>query len=286
MKTAVILSALCLATATSVSALEKIIAYADSFTDNGNDYKHSGFPVSPPYWKGRFSNGPTWLEYVADELDGHKVINFGHGGAPADNAYMMSVFNGYTVPGTVQQVEQLEANGTPEDLYIISIGYNDLNGIINPDQYKIVKPGYGVEDVTGGVVKTVNKLVEKYGAKHFLIQNCPPFWRWPVVKDEDKERGKELQIAYNDLTKQELEKIKGIDVQFQDISTFWNNLLDHPESLGLRTDNGPCNPGIGNDNLCDDPETHMYFDSYHPNKKAHKAWGEWAADDLKKRYDL
>jgi hypothetical protein len=49
----------------AVSAFDKIIAFADSFTDNGNDYNHSQFPVSPPYYEGRFSNGPTWLEHIA-----------------------------------------------------------------------------------------------------------------------------------------------------------------------------------------------------------------------------
>lgn len=35
----------CLAlSATAVSAFNKIIAYGDSYTDNGNDYLHSGFP--------------------------------------------------------------------------------------------------------------------------------------------------------------------------------------------------------------------------------------------------
>lgn len=32
--------------ATAVSAFDKIIAYADSFTDNGNDYRASKFPPS------------------------------------------------------------------------------------------------------------------------------------------------------------------------------------------------------------------------------------------------
>ncbi|KAI9278772.1 GDSL lipase/esterase [Phascolomyces articulosus] len=286
MKSLTIISALCVAAATSVSAIDKIIAYADSFTDNGNDYKHSGFPATPPYWKGRFSNGPTWLEYVADNLNDHEVINYGHGGAPADNAYMYSQFNGWTVPGVIQQIETLPVDGTSEDLYIISIGYNDLNGIVNPDQYKIVKEGYDVKDISNAISKSVKMLIEKYEANHFLIQNCPPFWRWPVVKDEDKERARGLQLELNAMTKKELEKIDGIDLQFQDISSFWNDLLDHPESIGLSTENGPCNPGIGNKDACDDPEKHMYWDSYHPEAKAHKAWGEWATKDIKRRYDL
>ncbi|KAI8142023.1 SGNH hydrolase-type esterase domain-containing protein [Fennellomyces sp. T-0311] len=285
MKTAAIFSALCFA-ATSVSAIDKIIAYADSFTDNGNVYKNSGFPQSPPYWKGRFSNGPTWLEEVAKELKDTEVINVGHGGATSDNAHAYSEFNGWIVPGALQQVEQIPVDGTSESLYIISIGYNDLNGIVNPDMYKIVKKGYTVDDVVGGVVKTVNAIKEKYGGKNFLIQNCPPFWRWPVVADNKKEEGKELQLAYNAATKKALDQIEGIEVQYQDISTFWNELLDNPGILDLQTSDGPCNPGIGNDKVCSDPQNHMFWDSYHPEARAHKYWGEWATKDLKSRYNL
>ena len=37
---------------TAVSAIDRIIAYGDSFTDNGNVYRHSSFPPSPPNYKG------------------------------------------------------------------------------------------------------------------------------------------------------------------------------------------------------------------------------------------
>lgn len=115
-------------------------------TSTNNKHAPCSFPPSPPYWKGRFSNGPTWLEYVAEKID-YKVVNFGHGGATTDNAHAYSEFNGYVVPGVLQQVENLPVDGAEDDLYIIYIGYNDLNGIVNPDQYKIVKEGYTVDDM-------------------------------------------------------------------------------------------------------------------------------------------
>ena len=39
----------------------------DSLTDVGNAYLGSAgaYPPSPPYWQGRFSNGPVWVEYFA-----------------------------------------------------------------------------------------------------------------------------------------------------------------------------------------------------------------------------
>ena len=36
-----------------------VIAYGDSLSDNGNLYQVAGRPPSPPYFNGRFSNGPS-----------------------------------------------------------------------------------------------------------------------------------------------------------------------------------------------------------------------------------
>ncbi|ORY93633.1 SGNH hydrolase-type esterase domain-containing protein [Syncephalastrum racemosum] len=284
MKTAAFLSLFAIAGATSVQALDRIIAFADSYTDNGNDYANSGFPPSPPYWKGRFSDGPTWLEYVADNLKGIDVINHGHGGATTDNEHAYSEFNGYVVPGAVQQVEQSDDNGTENDLYIISIGYNDLNGIINPDMAMNYK--YTKEDVARGVLNTVKGIQKKYNGKEFLFQNVAPFYHWPVIQKDDKDRTKSLINEYNSLVESEVKKIKGIKAKFMDINSWFEEAIANPEKYGLRTDNGACDPGIGKTDVCEDPEKHFYFDSYHPQAKIHKAWGEWATDYLTKAYDF
>lgn len=42
-----------------------LISFGDSLSDNGNKYAVYHIPVSPPYWHGRFSNGPVWNEYLA-----------------------------------------------------------------------------------------------------------------------------------------------------------------------------------------------------------------------------
>ncbi|KAK9761491.1 hypothetical protein K7432_013578 [Basidiobolus ranarum] len=270
----------------AVSAFDKIIAHADSFTDNGNDYKHSKFPPSPPYWKGRFSNGPTWLEYVAKNLTHYNVSNNGYGGATTDNADVYSEFNNWTVPGLKQQIETLKTNGTAESLYIIYIGYNDLNSIINPDQYKVINKSYTYQKVAQNVATGVKLLQSKYGAKDFLVLNCAPFYHWPVIQDSDKSKTKTLINNYNSQLETDLKKIGGANFNFLDDNSWFEEQIAHPEKLNLSTSNGACAVGIGNTTACNDPEEHFFFDYYHPEAKVHKALGAWVLEKMHTLYQL
>ncbi|KAI8085761.1 SGNH hydrolase-type esterase domain-containing protein [Gilbertella persicaria] len=274
-------------TVASVSAFDRIIAYADSFTDNGNDYRHSQFPPSPPNYQGRFSNGPTWLEYVAQNLSDYTVINNGYGGATTNNGDVYSLFNGFTVPGLLQQIETIEVNGTSDDLYLIYIGYNDLNSILNPDQYQVVNKNYTKEKVADNVITGVKNLIEKYNAQQFLILNVPPFEYWPVIPEDNKEYAKQFIQDYNTLVKQALEdEIQDAELTILDDHRWFLGQLENPERLGLSITNGPCSYGLGNTTICDDPETHFFWDSYHPEAKVHEALGAWATDQMKALYNI
>ncbi len=75
---------------TSASRFSRVIAFGDSVTDSGNSFSLSAgvFPPSPPYFDGRWSNGPLWLDMVSEQLGlGLSVpslrggTNYAYGGA-------------------------------------------------------------------------------------------------------------------------------------------------------------------------------------------------------------
>jgi len=47
-----------------------IVIFGDSLSDNGNLYAQTKklVPDARQYYQGRFSNGPVWVEYLADTL--------------------------------------------------------------------------------------------------------------------------------------------------------------------------------------------------------------------------
>ena len=68
----------------------RIVLFGDSLSDNGNGsfaLTLSAWPADAAYFDGRFSNGPTWIEYVAQA----------YFGAPLDRGLDDGAFGGATL---------------------------------------------------------------------------------------------------------------------------------------------------------------------------------------------
>src|ERR1700719_717900 len=59
--------------------LSQVVVYSDSLADNGNIYKLFGVP-GPPYWQGRWSNGPVAIEDMAAVL-GMPLLDYAYAAA-------------------------------------------------------------------------------------------------------------------------------------------------------------------------------------------------------------
>lgn len=64
-----------------------LIGFGDSLIDTGNLYAATGgaTPQSPPYFQGRFSNGPIWFDRLGAQFEsrGLPAVSFGFGAAAA-----------------------------------------------------------------------------------------------------------------------------------------------------------------------------------------------------------
>src|ERR1700709_490686 len=73
----------------SAQNYSRLFVMGDSLSDDGNLY-HAVFglyPQSPPYYKGRFSNGPVWAENLAPKmgLTFNSATDYAYGGAKTDS---------------------------------------------------------------------------------------------------------------------------------------------------------------------------------------------------------
>jgi len=129
---AVSLAALAAATPASAQRVTRIVAFGDSYADDGNLFELLGIPRPAVYANGRFSNGTNFVDTMSQLLNA-PVDNFAIGGAFTGNGNI----NGPGIPGFVTEYQSFLAGGGPaafprvsgtfgpNDLVAISIGGND-----------------------------------------------------------------------------------------------------------------------------------------------------------------
>ncbi|MBA3850355.1 MAG: hypothetical protein C0502_10240 [Opitutus sp.] len=175
----VLLASLGLATAAVAQPAQRSYSnyyfFGDSLTDSGNLFTLTGQPPAP-YYNGRFSNGPTYAEYLAPGLLPSVT-------APAGSTKLNFAFAGATATGTTPvpaslavQVAAYQARGiaaNPNGLYVLLAGANDLLNAIqvpaNQNATAMTNTGVAASTAVSSAVQSLAGL----GAKNILVLNLP-----------------------------------------------------------------------------------------------------------------
>lgn len=183
--------------ASFLKEITSIYAFGDSLTDTGNTFNATGGLIPPfPYFDGRFSNGPNWIDYlsedlgletptpIADVLDGTTPtdgINFAFGGATTglDNTVSPGLL------GLQQQVgafASLVAPGgvDPNGLYVIWGGANDY---LPTDSTTFTPFDTPTQTLTN--LSTAITNLAGLGAKNIMVVNQPDFGSIPRILGND-----------------------------------------------------------------------------------------------------
>ncbi len=183
--------------------ITQIVSFGDSLSDVGNTAYQYGYPASPPYDLGRYSNGPIWLDDLAAKLHlgplaysqqpsggpPHAVggTDYAFGGATV-GATPLTTLPGYSplinsalqviglVPNVDTQIASyLAKNKNPlnaNTLYTLWAGANDFfDGQTNP------------QAPADGLRADIETLIAK-GAKNFLVANLPSLDQTPLGRSE------------------------------------------------------------------------------------------------------
>ncbi len=176
----------------------QFVVFGDSFVDAGVVWEFTG-RVQPDaalgFWQGRFSDGPTWVDYLGYANLGAPTANF-YAGNPAGTvpgAPGFSFTPGATnfavggarasgdagmIPGLPTQVSlysaYLAATGQLPDintLFILNFGNNDVSAI----QAAVGNPALQAQIATAYVTNMVNTVVglAGFGAQHILVAGVP-----------------------------------------------------------------------------------------------------------------
>jgi len=176
----VLTSTLSYAQTISPTSFSKIVFFGDSLSDNGNLYYYLlGFlPKSPPYYQGRFTNGPAWSEFVDQyylNKNSVQAVNYAVGGQTAILHNPTGGFLPYTLTMSLDSyLLHTVLRDRSDTLFIIWVGANDyLPGFSNLDQLST--------NVIDAIKATIDSLIY-HGGKSFLVINLPDLAKTPFAK--------------------------------------------------------------------------------------------------------
>jgi len=124
--------AVAIAAPADAQRVNRIVAFGDSYADDGNFFELTGIPIPASYPRGRFSNGTNFVDTMGQRLN-VPIQNFAIGGAFTGTGNI----NGIPNLGFVTEYQSFLAGGgpaafprttgrfDPNDLLVISIGGND-----------------------------------------------------------------------------------------------------------------------------------------------------------------
>ena len=218
---------------------KELIFFGDSLSDNGNLYRidfHT-LPKSPPYFEGRFSNGPTWAEYIGQYYAEHykakyKIYALG-GAAILFQPLKQDLINPSTLNVQINQYFLESSAGAKEDvLYAIWIGGNDYLFDISSDADKLTTKV--IDKLSEDLLRLINR-----GAKHLLILNLPDLSNTPYARNgRPLERLALLSRVHNEKLAKAIAKLnkdhKGVDIALFDIYALFNEAIHNPDVFNRR----------------------------------------------------
>ncbi|CAF0789205.1 unnamed protein product [Adineta steineri] len=248
---------------------DTIVTFGDSNTDNGNVYNLTNhqWPIVPPYYEGRFTNGPIWL----DKLKIPCIKNYAYGDATIDNDNLLVGFTGPNktlVPGIRQQI-------------VDYLAVNDINNVdLSRTLYVIWASGneYFIDSNISSDIVVTALLTTVYdllvvGIKYLIIMNLLPLQLYPGMNLNQNLTT--LVINHNNLLISNITQIKleypHVTIQIFDIYSLIKTILSNNSLFNFNKVNACWN--ISNYSIisqCRNPNEYVFIDNYHFTSTIHE----------------
>jgi len=268
-------------------AYTAIYAFGDSLSDVGNVFGATGGAIpGAPYANGQFSNGPVWVQDLA-QLAGLSLLTPsgppGHSTGGTDYAWgdattgYSGTLNSPNVPPTANlQVAQFlsDHGAAPKGgLYTFTLGANDVNNILNGLN---TGPSPAV-DLAGAAFAEATEITQlaQAGARNFIVALVPDLGLTPQARalgPAAQLAASQAAFAYNSLLEQDLSTLTASlhgSLHFLDTFSWLDKAVADPTSVGLPlganvTD--PCytGPYTGGGTACSNQNSYIFWDQLHP----------------------
>lgn len=266
----------------SVYATEfkNIVVFGDSLSDNGNFFAVSGDVYPPaPYYQGRFSDGPVWFEYLAEDIGVTGIaLNYAHGGAMTGDTNVNDAKFNSDFPGFADEIKAyvdmaaISLNykagfAMPKDtLFIIWIGSNDFWSVTPETAAK------QIAESVSNIQYALSQLISA-GATEFLVVKNPDFGKSPQFNKDATVSAQttQLGIGFNYALEQVLSGIEtsysNINIKRLDLFNMFSDFTANAETLGFtNTTDQKLNKSDGT--IAEG--TYLFWDGVHPTTFTHK----------------
>jgi outer membrane lipase/esterase len=252
---------------------DTIISFGDDNTDTGNTYNLTDdqWPLVPPYYNGRFTNGPVWIEMLGMTT----IMNYAYIGATIDNNNLVMGFTGpnrTNVPGIRQQIQtylsniDVTATNSSRTLYVIWGGTNDY----------LDDPSLTADLVVSSLMDAVYDLVLVEIA-NLLVINQPPLQAYPPFnRPTENKTISALIINHNTYLSSNISQVATeytqTSIQIFDLYSLITNILSNNSIPTLNTIDACWD--ILNDSRvllqCKNPNNYVFIDNYHFTTSIHQ----------------
>jgi phospholipase/lecithinase/hemolysin len=271
---------------------DQIVVFGDSLSDTGNLSKALGGTFPPlPYFKGRFSNGPLWIDQLAPKLGlkSKQVLNFAFAGATTGRLNVGEQLAGVTLPfklpGLLDEVDAFTAlnpkGANPKSLYVVFAGANDFL-TLPPTLFQGLAVGnlesfiglYGaiVQSVKNVATAVTNLALQ--GAGTIAVANLPDLGRTPLpIQQGTSLVATAFSIGFNVILEKTLEQLEGalrskalnVDIVQVDLFSVGEAVAKNPQKFGFTNLTTPLITNLAAPN----PKGFFYWDDFHPTTQAH-----------------
>jgi phospholipase/lecithinase/hemolysin len=286
--------------ADSGEGYSRMFVFGASFLDSGNHFAVTGETAHPPfdpmsqasYGIGghHYSNGPTWVEVLAQELDLTKW---------AQPAYRNPAFGNYAYgyafarnvefplgPGLGDQVQDWIDNGyctfAPMDdtLFVLDTAYIDLLDVLLG-----ADPNDVIPDMLNSIATSIY-ILNHCGARNLMVANIAPLGLSPMIPDDgSKALANGLSMGYNEAVHVVLAMYAAepfnMNISTFDLFSIFADMAATPENYDLTNVDETCVTfGVLKDAFCKDRDGYLFWDPLHPTKVAHALMGQAALEQL------
>lgn len=258
----------------------EMIVFGASSADPGNAFVLTGgFLPAEPYWEGRFSNGPNWVDQLGELLDlpapGPFVLggtSYAVAGAESGPGFSNACFGDTCAPNLGLQIEYF-LSGSPvidgDELFVLQGGGNDFGQFT----------GLHNATIAAYNMRTNVETLALAGADNFVVINMGPDH---LSEHKFRTSNNVWILRFNAMLEahlQQLETELGLTIVRVDWHALKSAILADPLDFGLTNLTDPACPECGGDlPLEPNPEEYFLWDNLHPTTVVHGFIANMAAD--------